>query len=414
MNKRRYIRLGIIFLLPTVFIFSQCLNKAKPADPRGENYAGPAACLKCHSYVAKDYLHSAHFLTSRTATAGTVSGSFKAESNTVIYNDQQKVVMEKQHGGLFQVLYTNGKLTTRKRFDIIFGANRGETYLTWDGAEVKQLPVSYYLNLHKWANSPGGYYADSVNFSRVIHERCFECHASNVQNLNDESSGDAQSDSLDKTSLILGIDCERCHGPGAEHANFQAQNPTVKQARYITRFASLSRQQRIDFCSMCHSGNSNVMTKTTFGFKPGDTLANYTSGATFHAYRDAATIDVHGNQVKLLTSSKCYISSKIECATCHSMHNSEVKTVATYSTYCTNCHSAANHNVCKLAAQIGPAITTNCIDCHMPVKSSKTIVVKGTNMQGTPPFLARTHLIAIYPEETQKVIVMLLATKSKR
>jgi hypothetical protein len=40
----------------------------------------------------------------------------------------------------------------------------------------------------------------------------------------------------------------------------------------------------------------------------------------------------------------------------------------------------------------------------MPVKSSKTVVINGTNMQGTPPFLARTHLIAIYPEETDKVL----------
>jgi hypothetical protein len=409
MKKRKYVRFGIIFLLPLVFIFSQCLNKTKTADPRGENYAGSAACLKCHSDMAKNYLHSAHFLTSRNATAATVSGSFQPDSNTVVYNDRQKVVMEKHPGGLFQVLYTSGKLTTRKRFDLIFGANRGETYLTWDGPEVKQLPVSYYLSLHKWANSPGGYYADSVNFSRVIHERCFECHASNIQNLNGVTAADMQSDSLDKSSLILGIDCERCHGPGAEHVKFQIENPTVKQARYITRFATLSRQQRIDFCSMCHSGNSNVMTKTTFGFKPGDTLANYTSGATFHAYRDAATVDVHGNQVKLLMSSKCYISSKIECATCHSMHDNTVKTAAGYSTYCTNCHSPANHNFCKLADQVGPAITTNCIDCHMPVKSSKTVVVNGTNMQGTPPFLARTHLIAVYPGETQKVMAMLSA-----
>jgi len=404
MKKRRYLRLGIIFLLPIVFIFSQCINQKKSPDPRGENYAGSAACLKCHSNMAENYLHSAHFLTSRAATAATVSGSFRPDSNTVVYNDHQKVVMEKQGGGLFQVLYTNGKPAHRQRFDIIFGANRAETYLSWDGPEVKQMPVSYYITLHKWANSPGGYYADSVNFSRVIHERCFECHSSNIQNLNNQTAANEQSDSLDRASLVLGIDCERCHGPGAAHVKFQTENPSVKQAKYITRFAFLSRKQRIDFCSMCHAGNSNVMTKTTFGFKPGDTLANYTSGATTHAYRDASTIDVHGNQVKLLLNSKCFMSSKIECATCHGMHDAGVKTIAGYSTYCTNCHSVVNHNFCKLAEKIGPAITTNCIDCHMPVQSSKAVVVNGLDNKNTPPFLARTHLIAIYPEETQKIL----------
>ena len=166
---------------------------------------------------------------------------------------------------------------------------------------------------------------------------------------------------------------------------------------------ALSRQQRIDLCSQCHGGNTRIMTRTIFDFKPGDTLAKFNSGESFHAYRDPAAIDVHGNQAKLLTSSKCYFYSKIECATCHNMHDKSIKTVQSYSQRCTGCHSEAMHNFCKMAALDGPVINSNCIDCHMPVKTSHAIVINGS-AGINPPFLARTHLIAIYPEESQKIL----------
>jgi len=404
MKEKKFIRLGMVFLLPLAFIFSQCLHKSKAADPRGPEYAGATGCLKCHKTIYNDYLHAAHSLTSRAASQATIHGSFKPDSNTVIYNDSVRVVMEKHKDGLYQVKYTSGKPIEKGRFDIVFGSNRGETYLSWMRDEVHQLPVTYYINEHQWGNSPGGYFGDSVNFRRIIHERCFECHSSYIQNLSGPASSAADADSLDKKSLIIGIDCERCHGPAAAHVNFHTQNPNEKKPMYITAIRSLSRSQRIDLCSVCHSGNTNVMTKSTFGFKLGETLANYDDGSLFHRFQDAARTDVHGNQVKLLTSSKCFMSSNIECATCHNMHDKGIKTVKTYSEHCTSCHSEAKHNFCKMASQVGPAIMNNCLDCHMPVKTSRSIVINGAGKLSNPLFLARTHLIAVYPEESKKIM----------
>jgi hypothetical protein len=412
LKKPKYFRPALVFVLPLLFIFSECLHKTKPADPRGEKFAGSAACLKCHSKVVQSYLHSAHYLTSRTPAIDNIQGSFAPGANTVVFNDSVQVVMEKRRDGLYQASYVDGKLRRRQRFDITFGSNRGETFLYWKDNKVYQMPVTYYISLHHWGNSPG-YSADSVNFNRMLGSRCFECHSSYIRKISAESVQPGEPELLDKRALVMGIDCERCHGPGAEHASFQTRNPGEKQAKYITRIGLLTRQQRIDLCSVCHAGNTNIMTRSTFDFKPGDTLANYNSGERFHAYRDVANIDVHGNQVKLLTGSKCFLSSTIECSTCHTMHNKEVKTVAVYSTYCTGCHSVAKHNFCKMAGQAGQAIYNNCIDCHMPVKASHSIVINGPGKQINPPFLARTHLIAIYPEESKKILAMLKAVDGK-
>ena len=402
----KYIRLGIVFLVPLAFIFSQCFRKNKVTDPRGDNYAGSASCVKCHKNIYQSYLHTAHYLTSRPASQSTKHGSFNPDSNIVILNNGVKVMMEKHQNGLYQASYTNGKLTQKQRFDITFGSNRGETFLYWKNNRVYQMPITYYINLHQWANSPG-YSSDSANFSRLISTRCFECHSSYIQNIQNDTGLTVNKELLDKNSLILGIDCERCHGPGASHVNFHTQNPEEKRPMYITKISSLTRAQRIDHCSACHAGNTSIMTRSTFDFKPGDTLANFSSGEPFHRFQDAANVDVHGNQVKLLSSSKCFMSSKIECATCHNIHANEVKSVKLYSSRCTSCHSEANHNFCKMAIQLGQAINSNCIDCHMPVKTSNAIVINGAGKQITSPFLARTHLIAIYPEESKKFMALL-------
>jgi hypothetical protein len=410
MKENRYIRYSIVFLIPLLFIFSQCFHKSKPADPRGAEYAGAASCLKCHKDMYHNYLHTAHYLTSRPASSATVHGSFNPDSNTVAFNGNIKAVIEKHNDSLYQVSYAGDKLTQKQRFDIVIGSRRAETYLYWKGNQVHQMPISYYVDLHKWANSPS-YSADSVNFSRLISTRCFECHASYIQALPDQTGSVAKSDSLDKSTMLLSIDCERCHGPGAEHVNFHTQNPAEKKPMFMARISSLTRARRMDLCAACHSGNLSMMAKSTFTFKPGDTLANYKEGERFHRPQEVPKMDVHGNQAQLLAGSKCFMNSKIECGTCHNVHDNKVKDVSVYSQYCTSCHSEASHNFCKLAAQLGKTINSNCIDCHMPVKTSNAILINGPNNQTTYPFHVRTHLIAIYPEESQKIMAWMKSVK---
>jgi hypothetical protein len=45
----------------------------------------------------------------------------------------------------------------------------------------------------------------------------------------------------------------------------------------------------------------------------------------------------------------------------------------------------------------------------MPLQTSHSIVINGPGQQLRPPFLARTHLIAIYPEESKRILAMLNA-----
>ncbi|WDF54427.1 cytochrome c3 family protein [Mucilaginibacter sp. KACC 22063] len=394
-TKRFYFFILLLFPL-TVFI-SQCLTPAKQ-DPRDAVFAGSDKCQKCHKDVYDSYVHTAHFNSSRLATSQTVHGSF-TNNHTFSFGNNQVVAMEKRDSGLYQVYYVNGKQKEAHRFDITFGGKKAETYLSWNGNQLFQLPMSYFTALNSWTNSPG-YRTDRPDFERPILRRCFECHSSYIKELPQQSI-DMQHRvvAFDKSSLILGIDCERCHGPAANHVNYHTEFPNEKKAKYINTYASLTRSQKLDACAVCHASNKEAFMVTSFKFKMGDTLSKFKEPNFLPENPDPDKLDVHGNQSGLLATSKCFIKSSMDCGSCHNPHTNQKLDLAAYSQKCMNCHSNANHNFCPMESKLGVAIKQNCIDCHMPLKPSNVIEVEASGGKKVVPYLVRTHHIAIYPKK---------------
>jgi len=205
---------------------------------------------------------------------------------------------------------------------------------------------------------------------------------------------------LNQKSWVFNIDCERCHGPAAAHVIFHEDNPKEKKARFIVAFNSLSRQQKIDLCAVCHAGNNNILLKSRFAFKMGDTLTSYMIPLS-----NGNQPDVHGNQTQLLSQSKCFRMSNLDCSTCHNVHISERGKVQVFNGHCRNCHSPETH-FCKMATDSNMAfIKNNCTGCHMPAQSSKAIRVQATaNSTQAIPTTVVNHRIAIYPDETEKIV----------
>lgn len=417
-------RLSFVILLVAgaVILLSRCMQPGpdESGDPRGTAYAGMATCLGCHKDVGNSYLHATHALTSRIADLSTVKGPFTPPGNEFVYGPGRKVVLEQRDSGLFQVAIT-GQGEEAHRFDIAVGSGRkAQTYLYWKGDAVYQLPVSYFLTEHSWANSP--YYpADSIWFGRVIEVECFECHSSYIRTKpmihTDAFHGIPQ---FDRAHLVYGIDCERCHGPGAQHAAWQLAHPEDKQARYIATNASLTRQQRLDVCAVCHSGVHGDRRRSMFRFQPGDTLSNFYF-ADPRSNKAPDNMDVHGNQYGLLIASKCYLqSTTLECGSCHNTHVQERDSMAVFAQRCMNCHVPAGHAgvgvmaggatrapFCRLASSVDTRfLIENCIDCHMPARASRTITMLTQQAKDPVADLVRSHYITIYPEETKKKLAL--------
>jgi nitrate/TMAO reductase-like tetraheme cytochrome c subunit len=393
----------LIALFPVVVFLTQCLNRNQPNDARGQAYAGSATCVSCHKDISASYAHTAHFQTSRQVNFHNTKGNFAAGFNTFGFANKQKVVMEKRDSGLYQSGYIDGKLTETHRMDLAFGGVKAETYLYWKGQELLQLPISYFNTLHNWTNSPG-YAPDRINFDRTVVSRCMECHSSYLKEIPQESLY-KKAIYFDKNTLIAGIDCERCHGPAAEHVSFHTDNPGERKAKFMVSFKALTRAQKLDACAVCHSGNTEKFLATAFAFKPGDTLANFKVPDFFSRVQDPRKMDVHGNQNGLLAASKCFLMSNMDCTTCHNTHVNERGNAVMYNQRCINCHKTANHNVCKMSFKLGDAAIQNkCIDCHMPAKPSGAINVQTADAKNALPYLVRTHYIAVYPDETKKIL----------
>jgi hypothetical protein len=205
------------------------------------------------------------------------------------------------------------------------------------------------------------------------------------------------------------VECEKCHGPGAMHVEFQSKNPGVREAKFIINPGKLPRERILDLCALCHGGKL-TKTKPSFSFQPGDTLSNYFSPQS--PLVSANNIDVHGNQLGLLSFSKCFKLSNLTCMNCHNIHENENGQIKVFSQRCMNCHSEGHGKICKMTASIGPAITQNCIDCHMPKQPSHAVTVFLQGEQFPTPVMMRTHYVKVYPEEVNKVLESLKQQKT--
>jgi hypothetical protein len=160
-------------------------------------------------------------------------------------------------------------------------------------------------------------------------------------------------------------------------------------------------------CAQCHSGNKSQMIRSIFAFMPGDTLANYKLQDFYTPAVDTTHLDVHGNQVQLLASSKCFMNSKMQCSTCHDTHQNQRGDVELYTQKCLSCHSTVNHNYCKMAnAANAQLIKSNCIQCHMPALTTRVILYANRDKTPSADISVHTHHIAIYPQEVKKILAM--------
>ncbi|WP_343691933.1 multiheme c-type cytochrome [Chitinophaga sp.] len=360
--------------------------------PDGKAFAGAAACQTCHRKIYQDTRHTAHFLTSSLPDAAHIKGSFAYGKNTFTYSNNMEVVMNRIGNKFYQTGFVNGTIIQREAFGMVIGSGRmGQTYLYWADNHLFQLPVSYFTPIRDWANSPG-YAISYIRFNRPVPANCIECHGTYAaaQILPDNST------IYNRQKIIYGVDCERCHGPGAAHVAYHTAHPADTVPQYIVSTAHMDRQLKLDACALCHSGIRNLL-QPAFSYQVGQHLEEYSTERT-----TAGELDVHGNQYGLLTASKCFRMSQMDCGSCHDVHQDEAKNPGLFSKRCMNCHS--KNDTCRFRPENGLVLSENCIDCHMPAMASAKITFKMERDKAAIPDLVRTHRVGIYLEETKAFV----------
>jgi hypothetical protein len=287
-------------------------------------------CAACHRTISQSFAATPHANTSRVANAESIAGSFARGRDLLTTGSRDVYFRMEKRGDAYYLTGVQGRRSQTERVDMVIGSGRrGQSYLYWRDGLLFQLPVSWHAGSRSWIMSPG-YEERQVHFGRAIPPGCLNCHGSGFRV--EIPAGGKPRYAADYT---LGMSCASCHGEPEHHQE-------------------IKRPAGVDLCAGCHSGIAEEGT---------------------------AEPDVHGNQVALFKTSRCFLESggTMTCTTCHDVHRVQRDTSA-LSSRCSICHGK---NACPKAAGEGGVI---CIDCHMPLMSSKLIAVQKY----------RTHRIAVY------------------
>jgi hypothetical protein len=153
-----------------------------------------------------------------------------------------------------------------------------------------------------------------------------------------------------------GVSCERCHGPGDQHA-------VSGSARSIVNPAKLEPARRDSVCAQCHLSGATEIAKGDGDFRAGQVLSDKAVTFVWSSPRGPMPVISHFER---MSQSKCRQAApeKFWCGTCHNPHAPVpvAEKAAFYRQKCMTCHSAAQ---CERGG--------DCVSCHMP-KTSTAVV----------------------------------------
>jgi predicted CXXCH cytochrome family protein len=349
-------------------------------------YVDPAICARCHADKARTYSQtgmgrSFYRLTAETAVEDFKSGlPFHHEASDTYFN------VLAHDGKYFQRRWQigfDGKEANveEKQIDFVLGSgNHARTYLHLTSrGTLQQLPLGWYSEKGGyWGMNPGYDKADYQGSTRVIHYECMFCHNAYPRIPPGHDEPGAQAEYMEP--IPLGIDCQRCHGPGQEHvAAAERKDATHEQIRAaIVNSARLSPEREMEVCLQCHLETTSRLlphslqrfNRGPFSYRPGEPLAAFR--LSFDMAPAKNTNFEIADAAYRLRESMCFLKSagKLRCTTCHDPHaiTHDETAAARYNATCQNCH--------KVFAQVRVehSAGANCVACHMPKRRTDDAV----------------------------------------
>src|SRR6266446_6932723 len=197
-------------------------------------YLGPHACAACHSDRVSEFLETNHFRTFRVPEAKAMPVGFASANGTFdAYESGLRFEMTRSGSGYFQTAIRTtpgGEKRTTSRIDLVLGAGgkADDVYLTWHGDRLYELPMAWLFTSNQWGASHFSLNG-SPEGSRELTLRCLECHNTwfaHVPGTLNQYKPD---------SFIMGVTCEKCHGPGREHVAFHQAHLDAESGERIVK-----------------------------------------------------------------------------------------------------------------------------------------------------------------------------------
>jgi predicted CXXCH cytochrome family protein len=386
------------------------LRMAAQILPGTQNaYVAPAVCSQCHEGIATTFAKTGMGRSFYRATPQHMAE--KVKNSKPFFHEASHTYFEtiERAGKFYQRRWQigfDGRDTNveEKQIDFVLGSgNHALTFLHLTARNtLQQLPLGWYAeNGGSWAMNPG---YDQLNYqgsTRAIHYECMSCH--NAYPRIPASQREPGSEARYSLPLPEGIDCQRCHGPGARHVaaagRAGASQDEIRAA--IVNPARLSPGREMEVCLQCHLETSSRLlphaisrlNRGPFDYTPGKALGDYRLDFDRLPGKNE-DFEVASAAYRFRTS-QCFLKSegKLRCTSCHNPHDIPRGESATrqYNRVCQGCHAAPK--------PAGHQAQADCISCHMPKRRTDDAV----------HIVMTDHRIA-----RQKPVGDLLANKAER
>jgi tetratricopeptide (TPR) repeat protein len=354
-------------------------------------YADAKSCIPCHASEAADY-----------ATTGMARAFYRPdEKTTVDAPAKDRQFFHSVSNTFFSMTEHDGKYFQRRwqqgfdgkpdnveeiQIDYIMGSgNHVRTYLhrEQDGTLI-ELPLAWYAELGgHWGMNPG-YDNPHPMTRRTIAYECMFCH-NGYPEIPVTAHRDLAASPVYSDPLPEGIDCQRCHGPGAAHVRAaQSAGASLQKIRsLILNPTNLDKARQMEVCEQCHLETTSRplpdrirhYDQQPFGYPATEPLAN------FNSYFGRDPEKAHTDNFEIVSApyrlrqSQCYLKSRgaLTCETCHNPHDLHKgpQSISYYTSICMKCHQA------NLPAQVAlhrhPA-SNDCVTCHMPQRRTEDVV----------------------------------------
>ncbi len=269
---------------------------------------------------------------------------------------------------------------------------------------LQTLPLVYLVKDQRWIPREAAFMRGPEDAGRMVtqwNHHCIRCHSTCWNPGLSEESG-----MLETKVAELGISCEACHGPGEAHVD-RHRNPLTRYQAHlddgkdptIVNPARLDHERSSHVCGQCHGvfipKNHLAMKVAKEGvqFRPGESLFDsryyiqhpqegdpqerwddLKRNPQFFRERwwEDGSILAGGREFTAMSSSECYLSGKMSCLSCHSMHDAppadQLKPSKLGRHACIQCHDEPRYTdrVTEHTFHHSDSHGSDCMNCHMP------------------------------------------------
>jgi hypothetical protein len=387
-----------------------------PREAHADGYVGSDVCRSCHPYQHATWHASYHRSMTQVATPQAVLAPFDGTALKL-----EGVTWRAERRG--DEFWVNGRepipdgggfREVDKRIVMTTGSHNYQLYwMESDGAGMTPLPLVYLLRDREWIPRKSRFLTPPVERTPLETGRwsihCIKCHA---------TRGQPQHPPGGETQVAeLGIACEACHGPGAEHAR-RNRSPLRRFRLYlsdepdssIVNPARLPHDRATQVCAQCHSievfltpEKADDWRREGTRFRPGDDLSEFQTivdgryednppevreyidhHAGFrlpNCFWPDGMLRVTGREYHGMLETPCYQRGEMSCLSCHRLHRApnDPRPLSTWADdqlgagmrgdeACLQCHTRYRDPQ-SLAAHSHHAASSSgsrCYNCHMP------------------------------------------------